>query len=44
MLSMISPDPGKAKKLLEKVGTKGINSFPAEMIFEEEQKVTLHEP
>jgi putative ABC transport system ATP-binding protein len=41
MLPMISSDPEKAKKLLEKVGIKGINNFPVEMTFEEEQKVTL---
>jgi len=41
MLPMISPDAGKAKKLLEKVGINSINRFPAEMTFEEEQKVTL---
>jgi ABC-type lipoprotein export system ATPase subunit len=41
MLPMISPDAGKAKKLLEKVGIRGINNVPAEMTFEEEQRVTL---
>jgi ABC-type lipoprotein export system ATPase subunit len=41
MLPMISPDTGKAKKLLEKVGIRNINSFPAEMTYEEEQRVTL---
>ncbi|MGZ7068415.1 MAG: ATP-binding cassette domain-containing protein, partial [Methanobacterium sp.] len=41
MLPMISPDAGKAKKLLKKVGIEDINSFPAEMTFEEEQRVTL---
>jgi putative ABC transport system ATP-binding protein len=41
MLPMISPDAGKAKKILEKVGIRGFNNIPSEMTFEEEQKVTL---
>jgi ABC-type transporter Mla maintaining outer membrane lipid asymmetry ATPase subunit MlaF len=44
MLPMISPDPGKAKKLLEKVGIRGINSFPAEMAFKMNRGLLWHEP